>query len=104
MVCGLLGINMYLITKLCDTNLGKYMEYIGKSEYRESLLTMFATKTDREEHKEEIHIQKVSGALDSSIRSLQLILHGLILQISTTCFKTTCGAQQNTGSQPTLTE
>lgn len=29
MVCGLLGINMYLITKLCHTILGKYMGYIG---------------------------------------------------------------------------
>lgn len=56
MVCGLLGINMYLIIKLCDINLGKYMEYIGKSEYRESLFIMFVIKIDREEYKEEIYI------------------------------------------------
>ena len=44
--CGLLGINMYLITKLCCTILGKYMRYTGRVS--KDLLTMVAAETGSE--------------------------------------------------------
>lgn len=87
---------MYLITQLCHTLLGKYMGYKGKRSIEKNLLTMVATKIDREEQNKKIHIRKVYRVLNSSLRSSHFIICSISLQKSTTCFKITWGAQQNT--------
>lgn len=61
MVCGLLGINMYLITKLCHTILGKHMGYIGTKVRTEKIYLLWLQQrlTGRNNSLKKIHIRKV---------------------------------------------